>query len=177
VPPPALDLDLALAPFRVTGRLAQFTHEGPLLYRCAKLRARDLIEAWLHHLGAGCARPGVVTTLLTRDTTSRFRPVPDPAGILRGLLDLYWEGMGRPLRFFPRTALAFMEAERAGNSGPLDKALATWEGGGYGAGPGEKEDLACDFCFRHELPLNEEFERHARAVLGPLLDHETRTEP
>jgi exodeoxyribonuclease V gamma subunit len=175
-PAPPVDLAFPLGPFQVTGRLAEFSAHGPLFFRCAKLKARDLLNAWVHHLAANCVTRGRVTTLLFEDGRSRLAPPDDPAGLLGALLEFYWEGLRAPLKFFPESALAFATAEREGKPAPLEKARAAWEGNDFTKVRGEQEDAAFDCCFRGTDPLDDEFAAQARAVFGPLLTHEERTE-
>lgn len=180
-----LEISFSPGDFTVTGRINDFTNEGPLFHRCAKRKARGLLGAWLHHLAVNCLRPGQTTTLLSEDGRSRFAPVADPAAVLRALLDLYWEGLHAPLKFFPNSALALAEAEhaaaraksRAKRAPAIDKARACWEGSRFPAIDGEKDAPAFDLCFRHLTdPLDADFERNARAIFAPLLEHETHTE-
>lgn len=175
-PAPPVDLAFSLDPFQVTGRLAEFTANGPLFFRCAKLKARDLLNAWVHHLAANCVTAGQVTTLLVEGGRSRLAPPDDPAGLLQALLAFYWEGLRAPLKFFPESALAFATAEQEGKAAPLEKARLAWVGNDFQNVRGEQEDAAFDCCFRGTDPLGDEFAAHARAVFGPLLAHEERTE-
>jgi hypothetical protein len=84
------------------------------------------------------------------------------------------------LKFFPESALKFAEAERgakrANSSSPFDKARGEWLGNEFKGNKAEREDAAFDLCFRHEEALDEAFAAHARAIFGPALAHETRSE-
>ena len=99
---------------------------------------------------------------------------PDAPELLAGLLDLYWKGLTRPLKFFPQTAWAYAEAalkQEAGESkqDPIGVARLSWEGNPFSEVPGECEDAYFDLCFRNVDPLDEEFQQTARAVFEPLL--------
>ena len=180
-----LDLDLGLGEFRVTGRIAGRHAAGPLLYRCARIKARDILRAWLLHLAVNAAEPaGATTTLVGEDGLREYSPPPDARAALKELLDLYWQGLRAPPRFFPNTALAFAEAESDGrqkkpsraSKPPLEKARGEWEGSDFPPRPGEKEDAHFALCFRDADPLDEEFMALARRVFDPILQHERREE-
>lgn len=184
--PAPLDLDLVLGEFRVTGRVAKRNDTGPFLYRCARLKPKDVLRAWLLHLAVNAADPGsaAATTLIGEDGLREYAPPPEARAALKDLLNLYWQGMSTPLKFFPHAALAFAEAEfksrrkkpsRTART-PLEKARAEWEGGGFSKRDGEKEDAYFALCFRDADPLDEEFMALARRVFGPILQHERREE-
>jgi exodeoxyribonuclease V gamma subunit len=179
-PPSPCDFSVSIGEFLVTGRVRERTAAGPLAFRCGRLRARDLLGAWLQHLVANCAQPGQTTTLLCEDSRREFTPPADAHALLAALLELYWQGLRAPLKFFPESALKFAETERtarrANSASPFDKARGEWEGNEFNDIKGEREDAAFDLCFRHEEALDETFAAHARAIFGPVLAHETRFE-
>ena len=179
-PPSPCDLSVSIGEFFLTGRVRERTAVGPLAFRCGRLRARDLLSAWLQHLVANCVQPGQTTTLLCEDSRSEFAPPADAPAPLAALIELYWQGLRAPLKFFPESALKFAEAERGAtqtnSASPFDKARGPWNGDEYRDIKGEREDTAFDLCFRHEDALDETFAAHARAIFGPLLAHETRSE-
>ncbi len=164
-------VDLALGPFRVVGRVDGLGPEGPVRCRPARLKARDLLAAWIEHLALCAAGAAGRTVVVATDKSAAFRPVADAAPLLAGLLDLYWQGLTEPLRLFPEASLAFAERirdpKRAGNA--RSEARRRWEGDEHR--PGERNDPYLDACFRGTDPLDETFERLAEAVFGPLLAH------
>ena len=93
------------------------------------------------------------------------------------LLELYWRGLRAPLKLFPETSRAFVEAERNAATGgrtrrsPLAAARIAWEGSSFQNGPpAERDDPWFALCFRHlDDPLDEEFAELARSVFEPLL--------
>ena len=181
-----LDLDLVLGNFRVTGRIAERTAAGPLLYRCATLKAKDVLRAWLLHLAVCVADPAspATTTLIGEDGLREYATSPDARAVLEDLLGLYWQGLSTPLKFFPNAALAFAEAELKSRRkkpsknarSPLGKARVEWDGSDFPKRKGEKEDAHFALCFRDADPLDEEFMALARRVFDPVLQHERREE-
>jgi exodeoxyribonuclease V gamma subunit len=129
---------------------------------------------------SGCHSAGAV--LVGRDQVLAAPPLARAPELLAGLLDLYWQGLSRPLKFFPQTALAYTEAALARETGrsksdPASAARLTWEGNPFTRVPGECEDAYFDLCFRNTDPLDEEFQQAARAVFEPLLAELKEVEP
>lgn len=180
---PPLQVDLRIGPFRLTGRLARLTQRGCLIsYRCAQIKAKDMLRHWIQHLVLNVVGPdGCVpnSLLLGTDAMQEYRSVKSAESVLSALLDLYWAGLTTPLRFFPETARAFVEAEQAQAQGsrskkePIEAARNVWNWGITGrASDAEKNNEYFSLCFGSEAdPLDAEFERLARAVFGPLLEH------
>jgi exodeoxyribonuclease V gamma subunit len=101
-------------------------------------------------------------------------PLPQAPELLASLLDLYWKGLAKPLRFFPQTAWAYADAALKQEGGrsrqePIAVARVKWEGHPFTGAPDECEDPYFDLCFRNTDPLDDEFEQTARAVFEPLL--------
>jgi exodeoxyribonuclease V gamma subunit len=180
-------VDHALGEFRLTGEIRRLTANGSLHYRCASIKAKDLLRFWIQHLVLNTvlplrtinhqlSRPSTTphSVLVGRDEALRVPPLDDAPEILAGLLDLYWKGLTRPLRFFPQTAWAYAEAALKQESGrskqdPSNVARTSWEGNPFTKVPGECGDAYFDLCFRNVDPLDQEFQQMARAVFGPLL--------
>lgn len=127
----ALDPCVVERPFEIDGEawtlritLAGLRPEGQLRWRCADVSARDLLEAWIHHLALCLAAPAGVdlrTQWLARHDTLAFAPVADARAQLAALLALYRRGLAEPLPFFPNSAWALVDSDDN-----LAKALAAW---------------------------------------------------
>ena len=109
------------------------------------------------------------------DCVLKAAPIERAPELLQALLDLYWKGLTRPLKFFPKTSLAYAEAVLKLKPGEsvnraLEKARPEWEGNAYTRSRGEKKDAYLDRCFGSTDPLDEEFQQIAEAVYQPLLD-------
>jgi len=139
-------------------------------YRCAKLNAKDRIRAWIEHLVLNAVRqegyPSETLLIMTNDTATYSR-VENAAIVLKSLLDLYWQGLSLPLRFFPSSAMAYADKQKW----DINKARAKWEDG-YNDIPGEGSDPYFRLCFGRTEPFTEDFEKTARAVLEPLMKHQ-----
>jgi exodeoxyribonuclease V gamma subunit len=179
-----IPVDYRLGEFRVVGEIRRLTAKGSLHFRCASIKAKDLVRLWVQHLVLNAAFPGGPYSnamLVGSDKVFEAPPLAQAQEFLAGLLDLYWKGLTRPLKFFPQTAWAYTEAmlkQEAGRSRqePMVVARAKWEGHSFTGAPGECGDPYFDLCFRNVDPLDEEFQQTARAVFEPLLTALTEVE-
>ncbi|MBT1073094.1 exodeoxyribonuclease V subunit gamma [Pelotalea chapellei] len=165
-----LDVDLEVKGYRLTGRLDRIWPCGMIRYRCATTKAKDQISAWIEHLvlnAVGCAGYPLQTSLLMTDGCIEFSAAVDAGGILGDLLDLYWQGLTMPLRFFPESALEYAKKLEWN----LNRARAKWEPA-YGR-DGEGDDPHFRLCFGDVDPFTAEFEEIARSVMEPLMLNRT----
>ena len=165
------NIDVSIDDFRVIGRLDRITPTGLLHFRCTKIKAKDQIRAWIKHLVWNTLNPAAGTTVLIgNDRMERYQPVDQPSALLRKLLQLYWVGLTRPLRFFPVTSHAYAEAELSAKDA-WAQARQAWEGKEFAGLPGEKNDPYIALFFRNLDPLDDEFRDQALTVFQPLLKH------
>ncbi len=167
-------VDMRIGPFTLSGSLTTYPPDRVVLYRPARTRAFDLFTAWIHHLVlcSLCRGADAQSCYISRDGTAEFSPVENSSDMLKTLLEHYWEGMSRPLPFFPETSLKYATPGRQpGESRDerLKKARGVWEG--TKQRPGEGHDLACRICFQGRDPLDSEFEETASLLLEPLILH------
>jgi exodeoxyribonuclease V gamma subunit len=164
-----LDIDLQLGGFRLNGRIDRIWPDRMIRYRCARIKAKDQIRSWIEHLVLNAARQEGYpreTLLFMADDSRSFAPAETAAEILQTILALYWEGLMKPLRFFPASAMAYAHKQEW----DLERARKRWAEG-YNI-PGEGEDPYFRLCFGQVDPFNAEFERVARTLLEPLLRHQ-----
>lgn len=168
-----LNLDLALGEFRITDRLSGLTPNGWVGYRLAGMKAADYLNLWLHHLALNVMAPAGVplqSHWIAEDKEVILEPVTEPEPLLRGLLDLYWEGSRRLVHFFPKSALAYvLQLQKESNSEKAARiARNAWEGSEYQEGSAERDDPYYQLAFRDMNPLDTEFEALALMVFEPL---------
>lgn len=205
--------DLAIGPFRLTGTVQVQPRGGVMRWRAGKLRPPDRLRTWVEHLVAQAMGKGGESGLLGEGEKPekvtklpllagfRYQPVEDPTVALGGLLEQYWKGLAQPLRFFPRSSMAYAEkmfgaaeadegaaaGEEPTETGPgveqarppssnnaVQAALAKWKDNPpYQRG--ESQDRHIAYCFRGiENPLNAEFFDLAWTLLKPLLECERK---
>jgi exodeoxyribonuclease V gamma subunit len=177
-----LDFQIDVGGFSLTGSLSDVFKERMIRYRYARLRARDKVVSWIHHLVLNCVGAGgyprrtLLAGLAGRSAKERKRvlyeyaPVEKGEEILVGLLERYWAGLREPLHFFPEISLPYAEACLAGKgfrAEALEQARRSWEDDR--TEEGELSDLYYRLCFAKENPIDSAFEEVALEVLGPLL--------
>jgi exodeoxyribonuclease V gamma subunit len=172
-----VQIDHTLGEFRLVGEIKRLTATGSLHFRCASIKPKDLLRLWVQHLVLNTALPDgpySKAMLVGSDTVIQAAPLARAPEFLAGLLDLYWQGLTRPLKFFPQTAWTYADAvlrQEAGRSRqePIGVARLSWESNSFRKTPGECEDPYFDLCFRNVDPLDEEFQQTARAIFEPLM--------
>jgi len=168
----ALDVDLRLGAWHLTGQLTDVTPRGLVGYHLGSVRPRDYLTIWVRHLVLNCLAPKDVqheSQWLGENDELLLHAVQDPQVCLHGLLEWYWHGLHRPLHFFPDSAFAYTDAGRTKQSDPLREAHTKWEGSEWSRG--ECEDSYYQLAFRDHDPLDDEFVEVANAVFLPLFAH------
>ncbi|MBN1140571.1 MAG: exodeoxyribonuclease V subunit gamma [Deltaproteobacteria bacterium] len=167
-------LALRIGEFQIRGLLPHRHGDRMVHHHFARLRAVDRLQAWLTRLLLDALEQPAAQAgswLFARDGTCRLAPAPNPFPFLERLLALYWEGLHRPLPFFPETSLGFA-ATLARHPENRDRAREAgrkaWEGTPYQRG--EKEDPSLRFCFGETDPLDADFEAKAEEIYAPLLN-------
>jgi len=133
-------------------------------WRCASMKARDRISLWVDHLLLNAmSAPGYPceSLLICSDLTLALPPLPNAAAILGDLLELYREGLRRPLPFFPQVSWLYVTEGR-------DKAEGRWDGSDHAPSPAVSAESSISICFGDTDPLDGEFEALAQRVFEPL---------
>jgi len=155
--------------WQLAGNLRDLGPTGLIRYRYDDMRAGDYLEAWVAHLFLNAAQLPLDqrhTVWHARDGRVAFPPVEQAHLRLQELLELYREGLNRPVHFFPKAALAFQQG-----GGSLADARRAWRPAQPHA-RGESSDPSYRLALRGlDDPLDEDFMRCARTVFEPLLKH------
>jgi len=166
-PREAVEVDLRIGQFRLTGWLDGLYAAGCVRYRPASLKGRDRLQLWVEHLVLNCLEPlpsNPYSVHLATDRTFRLLPVEGALAELHRLLSLYWEGLREPLPFYPESALAWHTAK---NEAQRDAAAErTWNSSFQYRGEGD--DLAYRIALQGREPFGPQFQSLAAAVYGPL---------
>ena len=129
------------------------------------MKGKDRLVIWLDHLLLNIARADgypLQSKLIASDSVLELPPLDHAAQILADLLDLYCEGMTRPLRFFPETSWAFLSESH-------HKTERSWRGDHHRGTPGERDNQAAALCFGGVVPWGDEFSALAARIYGPLV--------
>ncbi|ENK2023787.1 exodeoxyribonuclease V subunit gamma [Vibrio alginolyticus] len=103
---------------RLTGWLTQCYQSGLIRYRSGKIRSQDYLAAWIDHLAMSASGHAKKTHIIGYDRKEGALHLiyPEIADaqyakqLLTELVRLFFEGMTKPLPYFPKTALACVEA-------------------------------------------------------------------
>jgi exodeoxyribonuclease V gamma subunit len=173
-----LEVNLRIGGFQLVGRLENIYAAGLLRFRYADVKPRDRLTLWIHHLVlnmTGAKGYPAKSWLIGKDLQCLYPPVSESEKILQVLLKIYWEGLGKPLHFFPGSSWIYTEALAKGKDEEraLRAAGKEWLGDDYSHG--ESEDPYLQICFKNIDPLDEEFENLSREIFGQIVKCEEQT--
>ncbi|MCP4683287.1 MAG: exodeoxyribonuclease V subunit gamma, partial [Desulfobacterales bacterium] len=175
---PSLDVGLNISGFILTGTIDGIYPERMIRYRYAKIKAKDLIRTWIHHLVLNCMKPAgyprtSMVAGLNKDWAAReYAPVKDAETLLGEVLDIFREGLIRPIHFFPESCWEYARQVVGRDKSAqesLQKVRKTWAGDDFKRG--EIEDLYYNICFRNIDPIDSEFRKTALKIFTPLIEH------
>ena len=96
--------------------------------------------------------------------------------ILERLLTIYWEGLIKPIHFFPESSWEYVNRVIE-KCKPVEDALKNarnnWLGSDYSRG--ECEDLYYQLCFKNSDPIDDEFQDLAMEIFGPMIEVQKST--
>ena len=183
-----VEVNLTLSDFKLTGTLGTVFPERLMQYRYARVQSKDRLRLWIRHLVLNSLkadhypRTSVLAGLHPQRaepewTAWEYGPVENSEEILEEILQRYWQGLVKPLHFFPRSAWGYAQMLLERNTShdvALRHASNTWMGNDYNRG--ECEDVYYQLCFSNTDPLDSEFERMAEDVFGTLFKYQTEIE-
>jgi exodeoxyribonuclease V gamma subunit len=159
-----LSVELAINGTLLTGVIGEPRQDRHVRWRCAGMKGKDRLALWVEHLilntlqADGYPRESL---LICKDLTLCLPPIDNAADLLADLIDLYREGLCRPLHFFPQTSWLYLAQG-------MDAAENRWRGSDYSPSPAESAQPSFSLCFHDQDVLDEEFVRLAERVYGPL---------
>ncbi|USD40562.1 exodeoxyribonuclease V subunit gamma [Vibrio sp. SCSIO 43135] len=102
----------------LTGWLTQYYQSGLIRFRSGKIRSQDYLSAWIDHLAMSAMGISKRTHMIGYDRKEGvvhliYPEIADASyahSLLAELVRLFYQGMTEPLCYFPKTALAGVEA-------------------------------------------------------------------
>ncbi len=167
-----IEVDLPLKGMRLCGRLSGHIGEtGQFGYSVHSLWASQRLELWIKHLVLNVVKPSGIqreSRWMDDKKLYTFSPVDSAERHLEELLELYWQGLCRPLHFFPKSSAAYVQHRLSEKSieASLEKAKQTWT-----SKHSEGHDPYYRLAFLPDDIFNDEFIALSERVYRPLLMH------
>lgn len=177
-----IEVNLSIADFKLVGRIDGILTERMVQYRYTRAKPKDHLRLWIYHLALNSmeAEHYPRTSILSALHPNRekphlweYSPVEKSRELLKQLLKRYWEGLKKPLHFFPESSWCYIrELQKRGKdkADALRVACNKWKGSDFTRGEGE--DPYFKLCFGSMDPLDKEFQELTIEVLAPLLKHQ-----
>jgi exodeoxyribonuclease V gamma subunit len=172
-----LEAQIKINEFCLQVRFPEIYRQGLIQIRYANQRPQDLLNSWIYHLALCVAAPDnwpLTSILIHKNAIWRFSAVDENRKYLAALLNVYQQGLEKPLHFFPITSLEYVRQRHVkGKSKTIALALARRKWTGSDFARGESDNPYYNVCFKMTDPLDETFEEVSQAVFEPLLAHGT----
>jgi len=172
-----VQVGLNVSDFKITGVLDNIFEFGLVNIRYANRKSKDLLKSWIYHLVlCSLAEQNYPkkSYLVCKDETWGFDPVSESKDILENLLALYWQGLSKPIHFFPESSLDYAQRtliRKEKRQNALNCSRKKWTGGYYRGGWSESDNPYYNLCFSKTDPFDKEFRIIAEEVFAPLLKH------
>ena len=174
-PAESLLIDLAVGGFQLVGSLDGLHRQGRIQVRYARRKAKDWLSVWICHLVLCTLKDRhhpAVSVLVDTDGAVRFRPVDRPETVLTELLEIYREGLCRPVHLFPELSYRYAQLVAADGKDPQEATVLVrkqWIGSDFHKGV--MEDPYYKLCFGRNDPFDNEFRVLAEKIFLPLRLH------
>jgi exodeoxyribonuclease V gamma subunit len=170
----AVEIDLDIEGFKLSGMGDNIYDGRNIFFRYASAKSSDILSAWITHL-ALCAT-GVFrgdTLLVSKNGFRRWEYMHDSDGILSSLLEIYKDGMIRPLPVFPLSTMKFAETFFDGKKGEpraraLKEAYTAFHGGRFS---GDTADPYVAKLFGGPYNLSDDFIDLALKIYTPVYEN------
>lgn len=174
--PKTMEITLTMGDFVISGRLDHIFPQGQVIIDRARIRSKHFLKAWIRHLFICSAKNAdlpLKTFHIGKEKTFVYSNHNHESKMLEKLLNLYWEGLSRPLPFFPETSHEYVRRHfRSGESRgkALFLARKKYLGSSFQQMRSENEDPYNALCFKEKEPLDDRFAALAECVFLPLLN-------
>ena len=172
-----VQVSLDVSDLKITGVLDNIFEFGLVNIRYANRKSKDLLKSWIYHLVLCSLEEQNYpkkSYLVCKDETWEFDPVKGSKDILEDLVALYWQGLSKPIHFFPETSFDYAQRILTKKESPQDAlkySRKKWAGGYYTRGWSESDNPYYKLCFSKTDPFDKEFIKIAEKVFAPLFEH------
>ena len=175
-----LETQIHINEFCLQVRFPEIYRQGLIQIRYANQRAQDLLKSWIYHLALCAVAPKgwpLTSILVFKNATWQLKPVAENLKYIAILLDIFKQGLEKPVHFFPDTALEYVRQKQIkgkSKAAALASARRKWISSEFGRG--ESDNPYYERCFKMTEPLDESFEEVSQAIFEPLLAHGSQIE-
>jgi len=173
-----VEFNLKIADYTLSGKIETIFESGLIHYRYTKVKVKDRLKVWIYHLVLNSMKRVSYpkkSILIGEDTSVVLLPIQESKKILLDLIKKYWEGLSKPLLFFPEASWEYAHAileKKMPDEEAMSKARDEWEGDDYYRG--ESQDPSCRLCFGTVDPLDAKFRRIAKEIFEPMIRNQER---
>ena len=174
-------VELALDGCTLSAFVSLSLNAGLVHMRHAAIKPIDFVRIWLEYLLCSAADAEAPSAMLAgldpknrRTQLWQFSPVADPFLELTRIMALYHEGLCRPLALMPKASCTYAEALHAGKTEQQARIAAAkcLEQDDYSKS--ELDDACFGRFFNEAIVESPDFDRCAREVFGPIVQHRKR---
>jgi exonuclease V gamma subunit len=138
------------------------------------MNPKDMIRLWIYHLAGCCGEApedSLKSVYVSRNAVLIYPHVENSRQILSHLLEMFWQGLHRPLPFFPLSGYTYAE-QRIKRSKSKHEALRLADKQWVNAyGRGEYDDPYFSLCFSGSDALDHRFMSIAESIFSPMMAH------
>ena len=174
----SLPLDINLGDFRLIGNINGLYENRLMKYRCAKIKPKDIISLWIEHLTLDIVfHSGKESSILAGLSDKRtfeaweFNHINNCDAHLHSLLELYYQGMSKPLPLFAEASFAYAKKFYKDQDKDLALQAADKKLTGDKDRSGDLDDAYQKLCFRNRDCLDEEFIKTASTIYDPIMQN------
>src|SRR5207237_1481290 len=124
---PATIIRADIGDFTLSGRIDRVRGDTLLHSLLSRLKTKDFVRIWIEHLARNLTeqKPALLFGKEGEEIAGyEFPPMENARAVLTELLTLYWGGLSKPLRLFPRSSWTFVEKICAGKDRARARYLA-----------------------------------------------------
>jgi exodeoxyribonuclease V gamma subunit len=171
-----MDVDVRTREIRVQGEIQSYSALGFLDLSASSKSAVNMLQTWVRHLLLSAMYPdkerqSILICELKKDPVIvTFAAVDEPEKYLEPIVDLFTDSGEKPVLFFPKTVMAYVENLEEGDEAARKKAALEFEGTGFDYSWPERDDLNSAVMLGIDAELSDQMldERFCDIISGML---------
>lgn len=171
-----MDVDITTGEFRIQGEIQSYSARRFLDLSASSRSAVNMLQTWVRHLLLSAMYPdkenesALICELKKDPVIVTYAAVNDPEKYLEPLVNLFTDSGEKPVLFFPKTVMAYVENLEKGEDAARKKAALEFEGTGFDYSWPERDDLNSAVMLGSNAELTDEMldERFCGIISGML---------